>query len=55
MATGNGGRMIEEGESVEDVARREAMEEAGLNVKRVKPVLSYLASPRHQRTLIDYG
>ena len=37
--------MIEEGESVEDVVRREAVEEAGLNVGRIKPVLSYLASP----------
>lgn len=37
--------MIEEGESVEDVARREAVEEAGLIVDRTKPVLSYLASP----------
>lgn len=37
--------MIEEGETVEDVARREAEEEAGLQVGRVKPVLSYLASP----------
>ncbi|RJL00792.1 ADP-ribose diphosphatase [Enterobacter chuandaensis] len=37
--------MIEEGESVEDVARREALEEAGLMVGRTKPVLSYLASP----------
>ncbi|MEF4659035.1 ADP-ribose diphosphatase [Escherichia coli] len=37
--------MIEEGESVEDVARREAIEEAGLIVKRTKPVLSFLASP----------
>ena len=37
--------MIEEGESPEDVARREAVEEAGLNVGRIKPVLSYLASP----------
>ena len=37
--------MIEEGESVEDVARREAQEEAGLVVGRTKPVLSYLASP----------
>ena len=36
---------IEEGESVEDVARREALEEAGLVVGRTKPVLSYLASP----------
>lgn len=40
--------MIEEGESVEDVARREAIEEAGLIVKRTKPVLSFLASPGHQ-------
>ncbi|MEM5356194.1 ADP-ribose diphosphatase [Enterobacter kobei] len=38
--------MIEEGETVEDVARREALEEAGLVVGRTKPVLSYLASPR---------
>ncbi|WP_395274537.1 ADP-ribose diphosphatase [Enterobacter bugandensis] len=37
--------MIEEGESVEDVARREALEEAGLVIGRTKPVLSYLASP----------
>jgi ADP-ribose pyrophosphatase len=37
--------MIEEGESVEDVCRREAQEEAGVVVGRCKPVLSYLASP----------
>ncbi|MEX5409533.1 ADP-ribose diphosphatase [Atlantibacter hermannii] len=37
--------MIEPGESVEEVARREAMEEAGLRVGRTKPVLNYLASP----------
>ena len=37
--------MIEEGVTVEDVARREALEEAGLVVGRTKPVLSYLASP----------
>ena len=37
--------MIVEGEMVEDVARREALEEAGLVVGRTKPVLSYLASP----------
>ncbi|MCO4801671.1 ADP-ribose diphosphatase [Klebsiella aerogenes] len=36
--------MIEEGETVEDVARREALEEAGLEVGRTKPILSYLAS-----------
>ncbi|MDU2939171.1 MAG: ADP-ribose diphosphatase [Enterobacteriaceae bacterium] len=37
--------MIEEGESVEQVARREAEEEAGLDVGRVKKFMSYLASP----------
>lgn len=37
--------MIEEGESPEDVARREAVEEAGLDVGRVTEVLSYPASP----------
>lgn len=37
--------MIEEGETVEDVARREAEEEAGLAVGRTKKFMSYLASP----------
>lgn len=37
--------MIETGESVEEVCRREALEEAGLTLGRCKPVLSYLASP----------
>lgn len=37
--------MIEEGETPEDVARREAIEEAGLDVGRTKPITSYLASP----------
>lgn len=37
--------MIEVGESDEEVARREADEEAGLAVGRVKRMLSYLASP----------
>ena len=37
--------MIEEGETIEDVARREAVEEAGLIVGRSKKMLSYLASP----------
>lgn len=40
--------MIEEGESVEDVARREAIEEAGLIVKRTKPVLSFWQARGHQ-------
>lgn len=37
--------MIEPGETVEEVARREAMEEAGLSVGLVKKFMSYLASP----------
>ncbi|WP_440866025.1 ADP-ribose diphosphatase [Symbiopectobacterium purcellii] len=37
--------MIEPGESLEAVARREAQEEAGLNVGRCKPIINYLASP----------
>lgn len=37
--------MIEPGESPEEVVRREAQEEAGLDIGRTQPVLSYLASP----------
>ncbi|MFB6434940.1 MAG: ADP-ribose diphosphatase [Candidatus Malihini olakiniferum] len=37
--------MIEPGESLESVARREAQEEAGLNIGRCKPIINYLASP----------
>lgn len=37
--------IIDPGETPEDVARREAVEEAGITPARVKPVLSYLASP----------
>jgi ADP-ribose pyrophosphatase len=37
--------IIEPGETPEDVVRREAVEEAGIKPARVKPVLSYLASP----------
>lgn len=37
--------MIDEGESNETVARREAMEEAGLELGRLWPMLSYLSSP----------
>ncbi|MDX5629510.1 MULTISPECIES: ADP-ribose diphosphatase [unclassified Brenneria] len=36
--------MIEPGESLEDVARREAQEEAGLVVGRCRPIVNYLAS-----------
>ncbi|MBJ7222447.1 MULTISPECIES: ADP-ribose diphosphatase [unclassified Brenneria] len=37
--------MIEPGESLEQVARREAQEEAGLSVGRCRQIISYLASP----------
>lgn len=37
--------MIAEGEAFEEVARREAQEEAGLNLGRLWPMLSYLSSP----------
>jgi ADP-ribose pyrophosphatase len=37
--------MIGEGESHEEVARREAMEEAGLELGKLWPILSYLSSP----------
>lgn len=49
--------MIEPGESIEHVARRESMEEAGLKVGRIKPVHSYLASPggTTERTYILAG
>ncbi|QKJ88708.1 ADP-ribose diphosphatase [Paramixta manurensis] len=37
--------IIEPGESPEQVARREAQEETGLEVGRIKPMINYLASP----------
>ena len=37
--------MVEQGESTEDVVRREAIEEAGLTLKRCDKMLSYLSSP----------
>lgn len=37
--------MIETGKSIENVCRREALEEAGVDIGRCKLVLSYLASP----------
>lgn len=39
------GMIDHQGESIEDVARREAKEEAGIEVGRCKPIISYLASP----------
>ncbi|MDC9604725.1 ADP-ribose diphosphatase [Xenorhabdus griffiniae] len=37
--------MIEAGEDAEQVVRREVVEEAGIEVKRCQPALSYLSSP----------
>nr|WP_314264253.1 ADP-ribose diphosphatase [uncultured Moellerella sp.] len=37
--------MVEQGESTEEVVRREAIEEAGLTLKRCDKMLSYLSSP----------
>ncbi|NBM54164.1 ADP-ribose diphosphatase [Proteus vulgaris] len=37
--------MVEQGESPEDVVRREAQEEAGVIVGRCEPIISYLSSP----------
>lgn len=37
--------MIEPGETIEQVCRREAQEEAGLSVGRCQQIISYLASP----------
>ena len=37
--------MVEEGESPEEVVRREASEEAGITIGRCKPIVSYLSSP----------
>ncbi|HBC5916251.1 TPA: ADP-ribose diphosphatase [Proteus mirabilis] len=36
--------MVEEGESPEEVVRREASEEAGITIGRCKPIVSYLSS-----------
>jgi len=49
--------MIDTAETPEEVARREAMEEAGLDVGRTKPVISYLASPggNSERLMIYVG
>ena len=39
------GMMDHHNESTEEVARREAMEEAGIVIGQCKPIISYLASP----------
>ena len=49
--------MIEDGESIDDVARRETQEEAGLELKRSHHAISYLASPggTTERTAVIIG
>ena len=47
--------IIEPGESVEQVVRREAMEEAGLKVGRVQPMINYGESGWHQRAPVGAG
>lgn len=39
------GMVDHDGESLEEVARREAKEEAGIEIYRCKPIMNYLASP----------
>ncbi len=39
------GMMDHDNESTEEVARREALEEAGIVIGKCKPIISYLASP----------
>ena len=45
--------IIDEGETAEQVVRREAMEEAGLEVGRVEKLFSYLVSPGGTTERID--
>lgn len=45
--------IVEEGESSEDVVRREAVEEAGLDVERIVPVTSYYPSSGGCNEMID--
>ncbi|WNJ96188.1 ADP-ribose diphosphatase [Vibrio ruber] len=45
--------IVEEGESSEDVVRREAVEEAGLIVERITPVTSYYPSSGGCNEMID--
>ncbi|ASA56245.1 ADP-ribose diphosphatase [Vibrio gazogenes] len=45
--------IVEDGESSEDVVRREAVEEAGLNLEQVVPVTSYYPSSGGCNEMID--
>lgn len=48
--------MIETGESIEDVCRREALEEAGVDIWALQAGAELSGQPRgDQRTLVDHG
>lgn len=45
--------IVEPGEGLEDVARREAKEEAGLDFEKLEPVIRYFASPGGSTETVD--
>ncbi|MGI9488351.1 MAG: NUDIX domain-containing protein [Geminicoccaceae bacterium] len=45
--------IVEPGEGIKDVARREAKEEAGLELQELEPVISYFASPGGSTETVD--
>ena len=45
--------MVEEGETAEDVARREALEEAGCEIKELLPIPGYWVSPGGTTEYVD--
>lgn len=45
--------IVEPGEGIENVARREAREEAGLDLKNLEPVIRYFASPGGSTETVD--
>lgn len=45
--------IVEPGEGIEDVARREAREEAGLELQKLEPITRYFASPGGSTETVD--
>ncbi len=45
--------IVEPGEAIEDVAKREAKEEAGLDLRELEPVIRYFASPGGSTETVD--
>ena len=45
--------IVEPGEAIVDVAKREAKEEAGLDLQELEPVISYFASPGGSTETVD--